>query len=132
MEVVDACSTLLSNKEVLDLLKSNASKKQTNLATIIYETTSYLESSPAATSSTSDLVEFLDAIKERKYDLSKMEKIQIANLKPENETELHLIIDNIEERFTEEQRADLLQIIHSILINSQGIDCQAYRKKHKQ
>lgn len=131
MEVVDACSTLLSNQEVLELLKNNLSKKHTNLATILYETTSYLESSPPNTpQSLSNLAQFLDAVKERRHDLTKFEKIQIANLKPQNETELHLIVDNIEERFNEEQRNDLLVLIQDTLNRPCGKE-DAVRKKIK-
>ena len=111
MEVVESCSEVLSNRQVLDILKNYNSKKQINLATILYETTSYLESSPAATSSMADLADFLEIIKEKQYDLTKMEKVQLVNLKPQNETELHLIIDNIEEKLTEEQRTELLELI---------------------
>lgn len=117
MEVVDACTTLLSNQEVLELLKNNVSKRHTNLATILYETASYLESEAThIPNSVSNLAQFLDALKEKRYDLTKFEKIQLANLKPQNETELHLIVDNIEERFTEEQRNDLLILIRASLI----------------
>lgn len=116
MEIVESCSLLLSNREVLDLLRNNIiSKKQTNLATILYETTSYLESSPAVNCSSTNITQFLDIIKERKYNLSKMEKIQLVNLQPQNETELHLIVDNIEEKLTDEQRNDLLELVQVIL-----------------
>lgn len=132
MEVVDACSALLSNREVLELLRNNISKKQqTNLATILYETTSYLESSPIANSSMKNLAEFLDILKENKYDLSKLEKIQLANLIPQNESELLLMIDKFEEKFTEEQRSNLLQIIQNTLNKPCDQDEQT-RKKLKQ
>lgn len=120
MEVVEACSTLLSNREVLELLKKNSSKKHTNMATILYETSSYLESTPVINYSIQELGEFLDLLKEKNYELTRIEKIQLANLAPQNETELHLIVDNIEERFTEEQRADLLKIINIHLIEPSG------------
>lgn len=131
MEVIDECSSIISNREVLDLLQSTSGNKHTNLATILYETTSYLESSPASGFSMSNLAEFLDVIKERKYSLTKLEKIQIANLKPQNETELHLIIDNIEEKLTEEQRNDLLMLIQSYLTANENNQTDNARKKIK-
>lgn len=88
------------------------------MATILYETSSYLESSPVTNYSVPDLGEFLDLLKEKNYELTRLEKIQLANLAPQSDTELHLIIDNIEERFSEEQRADLLKMINSFLIES--------------
>lgn len=136
MEVVEACSSLLSNREVLDLLTNKIiSKKQTNLATILYETISYLESSPAANCSLTNMATFLELIKERKYNLSKMEKIQIVNLQPQNETELHLIVDNIEEKLTDQQRNDLLELIQTTLNKphiKQEEDSDMIRKKIKQ
>lgn len=105
MEVVGA-STLLFNQEVLEILRRKRHTNCTPMATVIYETTSYLESCPLSN---------LDAVKETQHNLSKFEQIQIANLKPQNEIELHLIVDNIEERFTEEQRKDLLISIQGTL-----------------
>lgn len=131
MEVVDAQSEVLCNREVLELLRNNVSKKHTNLATILYETTSYLESSPISNASLLDLSEFLDAIGERKYNLSKAEKIQIVNLIPQNEIELHLIVDNMEEKFTEKERNDLLQLIQSSL-NKPRETIDSTRKKLRQ
>lgn len=131
MEVVDAQSEVLCNREVLELLRNNVSKKHTNLATVLYETTSYLESSSISNASLLDLSEFLDTITERKYDLSKAEKRQIVNLLPQNEIELHLIVDNLEEKFTEEQRNDLLQLIQSTL-NKPGETSDNTRKKFRQ
>lgn len=134
MEIVDACSDLLSNREVLELLRSNISNKQTNLATILYETTSYLESSPISLSSPSSINMFLGSLKESGYNLNKMEQVQILNSMPQNETELSLIIDNIEERFSEEQRSHLLNLIQSTLIqtNAASETNESIRKKLKQ
>lgn len=114
MELVNDCSELLCNREVLDTLKNYTSKKQTNLATILYETTAYLDSSPAASSSIANVARFLDTLKNKQYELSKIEKVQLLNLQPQNETELHLIIYNIEERFTEEQRVELLNLLQTL------------------
>lgn len=125
MELSEAGSELFSNREVLTILKNYAIKKQTNLATILYETTSYLESGPSSTYSPQQLADFLIDLK--KYDLTRIEKVQLANLKPQNETELHLIIDNIEDKLTDEQRAELLKSIETFL----GEDLEAKAKKKK-
>lgn len=129
MEIVDPCSAILSDREVLDILKAynGGKQKHTNLATILYETTSYLDSGPSSTYTLPDLSEFLDELNERKYNLTKKEKIQIVNLKPQNETELHLIIDNIEDKLTDEQKADLLQLVAN-LSDKSSADTQASKK----
>lgn len=117
MEVIEKCSCSLSNKEVLDILNSKVYKKHTNLATILYETTEYLNTSGAASVTREDITNFLNIIKMKKYELTKIEKIQIVNIRPQNEVELHLIVEMIEERFNEEQRDDLISIINNTLIN---------------
>lgn len=132
MEVIDACSSVLSNKEVSDFLKANTGKKHTNLATILYETSSYLDSSPTSSYSFDSLTKFWSVIKERNYKLTKLEKVQIANLKPQNLTELHLIVDNIEEKLSDEQQNDLITLIQTMLVTVDGDQFENPRKKIKQ
>lgn len=115
MEVLESCSEILSNRQVLNLLKNYTSKKQTNLATILYETTSYLESSPTESTSIANIATFLDIIKERGYELTKIEKIQLVNLKPQNLVELQLIVANLRKRFNDQQIGDILELIKSTL-----------------
>lgn len=131
MEIIEDSDELLSNRQVLDFLKHHPTKKQANLATILYETTSYLESSPAASSTLADIAGFLDIIKERGYNLSKPEKVQLVNLKPKNETELIIIIDNLDEKLDEQQRADLLQLIEQHLEKPETKQPQSPNKRHK-
>lgn len=118
MDILDPCSELLSNRQVLNFLKTShlsaGVRKQTNLATVAYETISYLESTPAASSTLKSISGFLESLREKRYELTKIEKIQISNLCPQNETELGLIVDNLEERLSEEQRAELLVLIQTI------------------
>lgn len=118
MDIIDPCSEFLSNYQVLNLLKTNdlsgGARKLTNLATITYETISYLETTPAASSSSASISQFLDSLKEKKYELSKLEKVQLVNLCPKDEAELNTIVDNLEEKFTEEQRGDILNLVNNI------------------
>lgn len=130
MEVIEICSAQLTNRETLDFLKSNVGRRHIDLATILYETTSYLESSPALSCSQESCTKFKDAIKAKKFDLSPLEQIQLINLRPQNPTELHLIIYNIEERFDENQREQILELVNSLDVgrNSQA---EHIRKKLK-
>lgn len=113
MEVVEANSELLSNRQVLELLQNYPSKNQTNLATILYESTSYLKLSPAKSYTLTNLSEFLNAVKEHNISLTKLEKIQIANHKPQNENELQLFIED--EKHDQARRDTLLQLIKTHL-----------------
>lgn len=130
MEVLEFCSGQLSNRETLDLLKSNVGRRHIDLATILYETTSYLESSPAVSSSQESCTRFKDAIKAEKLDLSPLEQVQLINLKPQNPTELHLIVYNIEERFDEKQREQILELVRSLDISRNNQE-EHVRKKQK-
>lgn len=102
MEVID--STLISNREVLDFLETT--KKHPSIATIVYETTSYLKT-PA---SRENIQQFLNAIKN--FGLTQLEKIQIANLQPKSENDLRLMVDN---KFTDEQLAEISNLINATL-----------------
>lgn len=118
MEVLE--TTFISNREVLDFLET--SKKQASLATIVYETTSYLKS-PA---SKENIQKFLNAVKDTQ--LTKLEKIQIANLQPKSENDLRLMVDN---KFTDDQLIEMSKIINATLNSNDLADSKDGIKKIK-
>lgn len=124
MEIIDECSALLSNREVLEILQEtleaksgNRFKDQTNLATILYETISYLDSTPASSQTKTGISELLKIFKDNKYDLTTLEKIQIVNHRPSSLVDLHAIIEVSEERFSQEQMCHMVECIQSKLHN---------------
>lgn len=121
MDILDPCCDVLSNREVYEFLKTNPigdTKKITNLATITYETTTYLESTPAATTTIDSIKIFEKACKERNYKLTKVETVQLINLFPQNETEFNLILDNFEERFDDKQKDDLIDLVKAMKVRN--------------
>lgn len=106
---------MLSNFEVLNLLndmhkgQSKQSKLQTNLATISYEITQYLENSACAKQSPEIIATFMKAVEP--FKLTKAEKLQLLNLRPRTAVEIQLIVEESEERLTEEQIYELLEIV---------------------
>lgn len=118
---MNPCAALLSNYEVYKILKETREdqKKIRNnivrsnlrsLNTIAYETLKYFENvSPCRFSSDSTIPDFVDSIRE--YDLSKSELVQLINLRPTTHVELHAIIEECEERYSETQIASLLDMI---------------------
>ncbi|KXJ11276.1 DNA-directed RNA polymerase III subunit RPC9 [Exaiptasia diaphana] len=119
MEVLKEKSVMLSNFEVYQLLqeaetktsKSKSIKKhQVNLATISYEARKYLEKTPCKHQNAEVIEDFLKSL--APFNLTKAEKLQLLNLRPETHVEIQLIIEESVERFkTEEEIQELLDIV---------------------
>lgn len=128
MEVLNEKSALLSNCEVLLLLneiQENKSKLKDNkqLATIAYESIKYLEDSHSSGVTAEQIRHFLLQIKDN-FRLTKAEKLQILNQRPNTLVELQLLIEENEERFSEEAMEQLLTVVRKTL----NTDCEEVDK----
>lgn len=115
MKIIKAnWNTLLSNYEVLDILQNTKSYKQkpNQLATITYQTTKYLENMPCKMQNPEKIREFLKAMESIK--LTKAEKLALLNLCPTRPIEIQLLIEESEERLTEEEVETVLQIVANV------------------
>lgn len=129
MDIVNNNCAMLSNSEVLTLLRDVQQKQQENkrlktlvskgdyknLATIAYETVKFLEDTPANRQSEQNVREFMLKLKELNFPLTKAEKLQILNHRPTTLVELQLLIEECEERFSEEALQQLIEIINKTL-----------------
>jgi len=128
MEIVDAKASPLCNFEVLQFLKEqktsierskkdDKSKRHKNqaLATITYETIAWLENSPAELQQEAEIKETIEklneAAEEGGYTLKTGEIIQILNHRPATAVEIQLLIEDSEERLTDEQVEDIIRIV---------------------
>lgn len=139
MQVVDRKQLLLSNLEVLQLLREvdrkirckSGRKRSGNLATIVYETIKYLEDSPASTLASAGSDGGNNAVRElltrlKSVNLAKSEKLDIVNHLPSSFLELQLLIEENEERFTEgEELNQILDIISTVIPESREEKAEA-------
>ncbi|KAI8366250.1 HRDC-like protein [Blakeslea trispora] len=125
MKIKSVRAAHISNYEVLRLLEeSQEMQKQAQirdpllqfpeqLRTVQFELNEYLKQTPVGTQSEEQVQSFLQAIS--KFELTKAEKLQIINLRPKSTVEIYLVIEECEERFSEEDLEQMLLVIVTTL-----------------
>ncbi|PSN46686.1 DNA-directed RNA polymerase III subunit RPC9 [Blattella germanica] len=114
MGTVNPNAAVLSNYEVLTLLQElrgqqKRSNTRSQLATITYETIKYLQDTPCSQQSPEIIRNFLKALEP--FKLTKAEKVMLLNNPPTTPLEIQLMVEESEERLTDEQVEALLQIV---------------------
>lgn len=101
MKVKEANAGLLCNFEVIDLLQSRGANQE-DIASFgsimpseckVYD---YLSQTPAGTQTRDALHKFIKQID--KFKLTKAECLQVVNMRPSSAVEIHLIVEDCEER----------------------------------
>lgn len=126
MEVTSPNVALLSNYEVYNVIREVQSKPRDkdmkkrlegplqNMRTISYETVKYIDKQTTCALQNQEVIEaFLREV--APFNLTKAEKLQCLNLRPTTEVEIQLIVEESEERFTEDQVEQLLDLIRRII-----------------
>ncbi|XP_055389984.1 DNA-directed RNA polymerase III subunit RPC9-like, partial [Condylostylus longicornis] len=115
MEVVDARYSALTNFEVLEILRNMKDIKKTpglrNLATTTYE---FLEESSCKNQTKEGIQAFISEIKQFKF--TRNECLMLFSGPPISPLHFQLLIEESEERLTEEQVSKVLEIIGNYLI----------------
>ncbi|VDM52791.1 unnamed protein product [Angiostrongylus costaricensis] len=114
MEVLNGQVTLLTNFEVLQVLNTikkeedekSKSDKSKHLWTLIYETTKYLKTTPAAVQNTESIEKLIEEVSP--YKLTAAETLQLINLRPSTTAEVQLIVEESEERMKTEEKLESL------------------------
>ncbi|PNY26408.1 DNA-directed RNA polymerase III subunit RPC9 [Tolypocladium capitatum] len=126
MKVIESQSAVLSNYEVYQHLvdqrqryKPTKRRGPPNLEMVVKELLQYLQTPPSPLSQTpvtyrpqciSQLLERL-----RPYELSKGEVIMILNLRPASVAALNTVVEDMAERFNDEQQEDMVNIVAQVL-----------------
>merc|ERR1711892_47814 len=143
MEVKNACESFLADYEVYTFIQTEqkrrtavneqlgaliADKKKSTgerskikerqrknvaLDTIIYEVNHCMQELPCRSQTPDAIKDFLDQC--RAYGLTKSEKLQLLNLRPKSLVEIHLLVEECEDRLTDEQSHSLLALIVDVL-----------------
>ncbi|KAG0167747.1 hypothetical protein DFQ28_005708 [Apophysomyces sp. BC1034] len=121
MQIKNARAALISNYEVLKLLEEQQHIQKAaqianpdieyseHLRTIQFELTEHLKTTPSGTQAPEQLRQYLDRI--ASFKLTRAEKLQILNLRPKSAVEIYLLIEECEERFSEDDLGDMLNIV---------------------
>ncbi|XP_038215998.1 DNA-directed RNA polymerase III subunit RPC9-like isoform X2 [Zerene cesonia] len=99
--------------QILQTLKDNTQKKhkrEGSLATVTYETVRYLQDTECKNQTADTIRKFLEAMKS--FKLTKLEKLMMVNTPPRTELEIQLIVQESEERLSEDDVQKIIQIVN--------------------
>mmetsp|Transcript_71228 Transcript_71228/g.225122 ORF Transcript_71228/g.225122 Transcript_71228/m.225122 type:complete len:140 (+) Transcript_71228:91-510(+) len=121
MKLLEVNSGLLTNFEVLEVVRARGADPEqpvaTSLSPVQLQTASasetkalqFLTQSPVGGYTREGVRSFLDAIEV--LQLTKAEKLQLINLRPTSAVEVHLVVEDCEERLKPEQVDNLIELV---------------------
>jgi DNA-directed RNA polymerase subunit F len=128
MEVVRNTEAVLSNFEVMTFLReqkqirlgnrtrtpggTGAKDRSGAVTTLVFETLSAIEKTPALNQDEAKIIEFLDRLE--KFRLTRTESLMLLNHCPASAVEVHLLIEESEERLSEDNVQEILDIVQEI------------------
>ncbi|KAF7816467.1 DNA-directed RNA polymerase III subunit RPC9 [Senna tora] len=115
---MEANAGALTNFEVLDFFRGKgASKDPTRVLAKVaqseYKVYDYLVGTPASEQTRENINSFLGNCK--KHDLAKAEVLNILNLRPAAAVEIFPIIEQIEDRFPDEEIEEMVEVVKKTL-----------------
>ncbi|KAL3960359.1 RNA polymerase III, subunit C17 [Purpureocillium lilacinum] len=126
MKVIESQTAVLSNYEVYQHLvdqrqryKSKKRRGPPNLENVVQELLQYLQAAPGplsqepTTYTPESIAQLLERL--RPFDLSKGEVVMILNVRPASVIGLNTVVEEMSERFTDEQQLEMVYIIADVL-----------------
>ncbi|KAJ2952997.1 hypothetical protein O0L34_g7375 [Tuta absoluta] len=119
METIKANTAFVCNYEVMQILqelKDNTQKKhkrEGSLATVTYETVHYLQDTECKKQNAQSIQKFLEDMKQ--FKLTKTEKLMMVNTPPRTELEIQLIVQESEERLSEDEVKKIIETVNKHL-----------------
>uniref|UniRef100_A0A2A4IZ51 DNA-directed RNA polymerase III subunit RPC9 n=1 Tax=Heliothis virescens TaxID=7102 RepID=A0A2A4IZ51_HELVI len=119
METIKANAAFLCNFEVMQILQQlkdstqKKHKREGSLATVTYETVHYLQDTDCKKQNPQSIQNFLEAMK--KFKLTKTEKLMMVNTPPRTELEIQLIVQESEERLSEDDVRQIIELANEFL-----------------
>jgi len=111
-EVLEALTSQL-NKDNEAMLAGQKLSKSINQIVVENEVRKYLNNTPSSTQTTKSIKECLEKLEP--YQLTKSEVQQIINLRPSTHVEISFIVECCDERLSEQNAANIINIIDSTL-----------------
>lgn len=116
---------VLTNQEVLMALREIKDQKLShgarNLATITYETIQYLEQTPCKDQLQEYILKFIAEVKQRNLKLTKSEVLTMVNSPPTLALHIQLIVEDSEERLSDLQVDELIQLSKKYLVSPNSV-----------
>jgi len=126
MKVLEPCEAMLSNYEVLAHVQSvkqrykdeinergpAAAMKSGNFETVMKELLDYLTTTPATSETEETTLQLVEQL--AKFQLEKIEVLMVLNHLPKNETELDVLVEELESRLSDDKVAQALEIINQV------------------
>ncbi|KAF3081729.1 hypothetical protein TWF569_010946 [Orbilia oligospora] len=127
MKILEPCEAMLSNYEVLAHIQEvkqryrnqvtdqgpAAAMKPGNLETVMKEVIDYLSTTAAIAQTPEATTKLVEDLAKSPLQFEKIEVLMILNHLPKNETELDVLIEELESRLSEEQITKVLDTILS-------------------
>ncbi|KAJ8725905.1 hypothetical protein PYW08_004088 [Mythimna loreyi] len=119
METTKVNAAFLCNYEVMQILQQlkdstqKKHKREGSLATVTYETVHYLQDTECKKQNAQSIQKFLEAMKN--FKLTKTEKLMMVNTPPRTELEIQLIVQESEERLSEDEVRKVIELVNEFL-----------------